>query len=261
MARKREGNNIFEQFVPTYRAATSMNGLPKDWVVRPALDAELKRYMLLGYLQRVNARFSERKLYPYLEDIKAHVEELVQLRRTKEDLERSLAGPLLGFDPRTGDPQYEPVDDDALLSIIDEVLEFSIPGLNKALIDGRELREEIADRIRISPVGIQPLNAKEGWLLLRTGREARVYAYAMPLFREAREEKQYRSVHTRYVTSCTVSIGHTYEQIRSELLNSHRNMPNPAVFVFESDIDLPHIETFMPLAKQMVYEQITTNIA
>src|SRR5690554_1142259 len=28
-------------------------GLPRDWVVRPAIDLELKQYMLLGYLQRV----------------------------------------------------------------------------------------------------------------------------------------------------------------------------------------------------------------
>jgi hypothetical protein len=238
-----------------------MNGLPKDWVVRPALDAELKRYMLLAYLQRVNARFAERKLYPYLEDLKGHVTELLQLRRTKVELERNLSGPLLGFVPRTGDPLYEPLDDDALLGIIDEVLDFSIPGLRKALGEGQELREELTEKIRLTPIGIQPLKANEGWLLLRLGTEVRIYAFAMPLFRESQEEMQYRSVHTRFVTTSTVSIAHGYEQIKADLRKSYQWQPNPATFVFESDIELPHIETFMPLVKQMVYEQITTNVA
>ena len=28
------------------------------------------------------------------------------------------------------------------------------------------------------------------------------------------------------------------------------------MFAFESELGLPHIETFMPLAKQLVYEEI-----
>ena len=49
-------------------------GLPRDWVCRPALDLELKQYLLLAYLQRVNARFAELKLYPYLDELLGHVE-------------------------------------------------------------------------------------------------------------------------------------------------------------------------------------------
>lgn len=46
--------------------------LPLDWAFRPTLDVEMKHYILLGYLQRVQARFSERKLYPHLNELRAH---------------------------------------------------------------------------------------------------------------------------------------------------------------------------------------------
>src|SRR5690606_37876652 len=82
-------------------------GLPRDWVVRPAIDLELKQYMLLGYLQRVGGRFAERKLYPHLEDLGAHIAELLRLRRGKDELARAIPRGLLGFDPRTGAPVYE----------------------------------------------------------------------------------------------------------------------------------------------------------
>ncbi len=234
------------------------SGLSKDWVVLPAIDPELKRYVLLAYLQRVNARFAERKLYPYLEDLRSHVAHLVQLRRSKDELSQSMPGTLIGFDPRTGDAIHQRMNDDELLEMIDEVIDFSIPGLHKAFTQGQELKLELAEHIQFTPVGIQPLHATEGWLLLRVGKDARVYAYTMPLLREHSEVEQYRSVHTRFVTTYSVGIGCTYEHIKAELRNRHKDLPNPATFVFEADLPLPHIETFMPLAKQLVYEFISS---
>jgi len=235
---------------------TNDTGLPRDWVVRPAIDLELKQYMLLGYLQRVGGRFAERKLYPHLEDLGAHIAELLRLRRGKDELARAIPRVLLGFDPRTGAPVYEGLEEDATLGVVDEVIDFALPGLRRMLEDGQGLREEIAGSIRFAPLGVQPLNATEGWLLLRIGREARAYGYAMPLLREADEERQYRSVHTRYVASYTVGIACTFEHIKTDLIRRHKSVPVPATFVLEADIVLPHIETFMPLAKQLVYEHI-----
>jgi hypothetical protein len=37
--------------------------------------------------------------------------------------------------------------------------------------------------------------------------------------------------------------------------------PNPAVFAFVSDITLPRVETYMPLAKRWVYELIVSKRA
>lgn len=230
-------------------------GLPKDWLVRPALDPELKRYLLLAYLQRVNTHFAERKLYPYLDDLRSHVEELLQLRRSKEELARNITGPLIGFDPRTGTAIHEPVEDE-LLALVDEILDFSIPGLNNAFAQGEELRQEIAEKILLFPIGVQPLKPTEGWLLLRTGNDARVYSYAMPLL-HAGNNDHYRSVRTRYVTTYSVGITCTYEHIKADLRSTHSEKPNAATFVFEIDMPIPHIETFMPLAKQLVYDHIS----
>lgn len=229
-------------------------GLPKDWLVRPALDPELKRYLLLAYLQRVNTNFAERKLYPYLDDLRSHVEELLRLRRSKEELARNITGPLIGFDPRTGTAIHEQVEDE-LLALVDEILDFSIPGLNNAFAQGEELRQEIAEKILLWPIGVQPLKPNEGWLLLRTGNAARVYSYAMPLLHMGAADR-YRSVRTRYVTTYSVGITCTYEHIKAELRSQHSERPNAATFVFEIDMQIPHIETFMPLAKQLVYDHI-----
>lgn len=230
--------------------------LPSDWMIRPTIDLEMKHYILLGYLQRVQRRFAETKLYPYLDEVELRLKELVDLRRSKAALSVDMKGELKGFDPRTGKPIHANMEQSGTLDVIDELIGIALPGLNGALLQGKELRDELTTSIRFWPLGVQMLNPTEGWLLLRQGREARVYSYCMPLLRESKEQFQYRSVVTRYHGSSPISISHTYEQLRSALLKQEPSMPMASTFVLESDVDLPYIETFMPLAKRLVYEHI-----
>lgn len=231
-------------------------GLPRDWVSRPALDLELKQYLLLGYLQRVNARFAERKLYPYLDELHCHVEELRRLRETKDALARTLGGELLGFDALSGHAVHEPLNNDRWLAVVDEVIELAMPRLRQALHLGNQLRDEIAANIQFAPVGVLPLSRQEGWLLLRMGREARAYSYSLPLLRTPDADAGALHVRTRYVSTHSMGIGRGFEQIKMELIRDHRQLPNPSVFAFECEPGLPRIETYMPLAKQLAYEVI-----
>ena len=114
---------------------SAYTGLPKDWVYSPSIDLELKQYTLLGYLQRVKARFAERKLFPYLEQVDDHVAELLRLQRSKEDLTKSLGGTLVGFDPQTGAPVHERIQEDGLLKVIDEVIDFDLLGFSLKIQD------------------------------------------------------------------------------------------------------------------------------
>ena len=238
------------------KAIMDHTGLSRDWMLRSGIDLELKQYTLLAYLQRVERQFQERKLYPHLIDLRTHVDELLRLRRTKDELARSMPGELLGFDPRSGAPVRERPADDQWLAVVDDVIDFAVPGLRRMLNEGSGLRQEIAGRIHFAPVGLWPLSMQEGWLLLRTGSEARVYGYAMPRLLDRSEEQLTRYPLTRYVTSYTLGFACTYEHIKADLIGKHLALPNPATFVFETDLTLPHIETFMPLAKQLVYEHI-----
>lgn len=234
-------------------------GLPPDWVFSPSIDFELKQYTLLGYLQRVKARFNEQKLYPHLEQVQAQVNDLQQLRRTKQVWANGLNGELLGFDPTTGSAIHERPQDNEPLRVIDEVIDFAIPGLMRMQYEGVELREELVRRISLFPVGVQPLHVSEGWLLLRTGKQARVYGYSIPFLREQNEERRHHNLITRYVTTVTLGISSTYDRIKADLIQQHPGFPNPATFAVETDLTLPCIETYVPLAKWVAFAHLTGN--
>lgn len=233
--------------------------LPKDWVVSPSIDLELKQYTLLAYLQRVRQRFVERKLYPYLPDVRSHLHDLLSFREGKAALLRTIPGDLVGFDPRTGEALHAPVPAPEELKVIDDVVTFAVPGLEQLVSHGAGLAHDLLSRIHLEPIGIQPLHLAEGWLLLRSGGEARAYSYSLPIVRGALEAP-ISSIRTRYITSYTLGITCTYEQVRSSLTRMHRTLPNAATFAVEADLPLPYVETLMPLAKQLVYERIRTTV-
>lgn len=230
--------------------------LPKDWMIRPVIDRELLEYRVLGYLQRVYRRYKEQKLYPHLEALQEHAEDLRRYLRDKHHLMEQAQGPVIGFDPKTLAPIREKPGQPDPLNVVDDLVELALPNIERAQEEGIAQRREYASRIQFGSVGLMPLRPTEGWLLLRTGREVRTYAYAMPLFRENRPELQYRSVVTRFHGTWTLSLGCPYERIRAALIEQHPEQPVPATFVVETDPPLPYIETLLPLAKQMVYARL-----
>lgn len=228
--------------------------LPSDWITRPAIDAELKRYVLLGYLQRVAARFDQSRLFPHLDDLVSHLEALRLLRRDLDGVRGSLQRELIGFDPRTGDPIMKAIEDDnQAMRVIDEVIAFSLPELEQMQARGNDRLEETFAFVRFEPIGLLPLEVREGWLFVREGGTVHVYAYAAPVLRATDEVDQHRSVRTRYLTSATLSLAHTCEGIKADLVRRHSELPVPATFLFESIIPLPRIETCLPLARRMVW--------
>jgi len=237
-------------------ATGTEHGLEQDWLLAPGFDLELKQYVLLGYLQRVEARFSERKLYPHLDELWAHAKRLTQLQQHLQSTNEALGGEVIGVDLERAELVRAKAQESELLNVIRDVIDFALPELRVMLDGGRELRRSLSSRIHFSPVGLLPIHTHEGYLLLRQGREARVYEYRVPLFHGTAEGLQYQSVRTRYLDSYQVSLANTYEHIKSDLVRRVRQLPNPATFVFEAEIGLPHIETFMPLVKQLVHQEL-----
>ncbi len=232
------------------------NGLPKDWVLIPSLDAELKLYTLLAYLQRVERRFHENKLFPYVGDLRSHIADLVDLRESKNALMKTLNGELVGFDSRTGAPVHGLLPEPDLMNVIDEVVDFAIPGMERLKIIGEEKQGSFIEKVQLITVGIQPLYATEGWLLLRAGKQARAYNYSIPLVQNTRSDAEHTNIRTNYVTSYTMGIGFDYHHAKADLVHRYTQFPNPATFAVETELPLPYMETLLPLAKRCVIDHL-----
>jgi hypothetical protein len=227
-------------------------------ILSPVLDAEAERYRLLAYMQRVEAHFQARELYPWLEEIHARTEQLNALVRRTEELDLRMPSELQGLDMERAHLVREPVPAGRMAEVRNG-LQQALGHLNRALDHGQELLEDCQSTIRCEPVGLLPIGAHEGWLLLRQGQEAVAYAYALPLVRSMETPfTAHRCIRTKYYSTFTVGLAMNYERIKQELTRTGP-FPNPAVFAFESTVALPRIETFLPLAKRIAYGRATAS--
>lgn len=239
-----------------------MKNLSETWFAEGYIDFELKKYTLLAYLQEVNKYFNENKLYPQLSDMIFHYNNLVAFRENKKYLQDHFPKKLTGMQMEKLQLLYEQmIQDDELMQELEEIINYAASTMKYTINSGVEIYELVEEKITICPVGIMPLDNKEGYFFLHTAanRETMAYHYRLSFF-EKHDEK-YRSIKTAYVSSWPRNFVNTFENIKSELIRYRRQLPNPAVFSIEASLSLPVEETLLPIAKRSLVKYISSKAA
>ena len=239
-----------------------MKALSETWFADGYIDFELKKYTLLAYLQEVNRYFNENKLYPQLSDLIFHYNNLVAFRENKKFLQEHFPKKLTGLQMEKLQLLYEQmIEDTELMQELEEIINYAAVTIKKTLQTGVSIYEFVEDKISIAPVGIMPLDIKEGFFFLSSGdtRSTRVYHYRLSIF-EKHDEK-YRSIKTAYIDKWQRSLVTTYEHIKSDLIRYHKSLPNPAVYSIEVDLSFPVDETLLPVAKRSLVKYISAQAA
>jgi hypothetical protein len=228
-----------------------MATLSNDWLTEKCIDFEYKKYVLLAFLQDVNSDFEVHKLYPSLKELITHYRQLVSLKDKKEELSGSFPKKAKEMDMENLDIVYEKIfQDSQLMQELECIINYSIPRFERYLADGKKMYESIEAQLNIFPVGVIPIQAKEGYIFIRDGKNAdtKVYEYDITLFEQP--EGKYRGIHTNFVKTCESGLKFSYQYIKLELLKEKQELPNPATYAIESDWTLPLEETLLPIAKR-----------
>ncbi len=234
-----------------------MKSLSKNWITENQIDFEYKKYILLAYLQQVSENFTDHRLYPSLSDLIEHYRNLRILQDNKHQLYSLFPERMKKADLEEFKIVYEKIaGDDTIMMEIESIVEFSIPKMADYLKEGKKVYDFIEDKMKISPIGLIPLNSEFGYAFLKEGGSTctLVYEYRTTIFENPNEK--YRGIHFDYVTTYEKSLMNTYESIKCDLLRFNRNLPNPATFAIETTLEIPFEETFLPMAKRTLIKRL-----
>lgn len=236
-----------------------MKSLSETWFADGYIDFELKKYTLLAYLQEVNKYFDEQKLYPQLADIIFHYNNLVTFRENKKFLQEQFPKKLTGIQMQKLQVLYEQMmDDDDLMAQLEEIIHYAAIEMRTTISNGTELYEQIENKLTISPVGIIPLEQNEGYFFLsHSTLSTRVYQYRLSIYEK--QDQKFRSIRTEFIDTWYRSLVNTFENIKTELLRSRSQLPNPATYVIEVNAALPVEETLLPVAKRSLVRYISNS--
>lgn len=232
--------------------------LSKDWLTQGLIDFEYKKYILLAYLKTVSESFGKSELYPFLSDLVFHYRNALAIRENKALLRESFPKELSLEEFRRLELSYRKlIEDDDVMAELDEIIAFAIPRIKDSLEEGTVIYDYVESQCEISPVGVTPLYAREGYLFVTQPpeKETNVYRYQISFYEDSQE--QLRSLNTEFLESVQKKPLYTYERIKLDLLARWKDMPNPATYLILSKMKFPFTETLMPVAKRLFVKHLS----
>ena len=236
-----------------------MEKLPKDWLTQDLIDFEYKKYLLLAYLQTVKKSFSRVELYPFLADLIFHYRNLLDVKDNKTLIREAFPKEISLEEFKKLELRYrELVEDDGIMTELESIIEFAIPQIKDSLEEGTVIYDYVESKCEISPVGVTPLYANEGYLFVTQPpeKETNVYRYQVSIYEDSKE--QLRSLNTIFVDCLSKDSMNTYERIKLDLIKRYKDLPNPAAFLLLSKMKFPFSETLMPVAKRLFVKHLST---
>jgi hypothetical protein len=221
-------------------------------------DLEASQYRVLAGLADTANDFYHNRLYPRLADVVELTTVLESIVEHSEKFESSAPRALKGVDIEEKRLIFEtvPADKQALEKMF-ELINWALPQLKRVSEEGVAMYEFVSEHLQIGTVGIVPMYRDEGYVMVPDNRTGIVHVvrYEMSLFTADDEEfRAMKTVEVETVDQRSVLIAP--EELKLELIRSHTEMPNPATFICNTDLDFPYEETILPVTKRKLMQHL-----
>jgi len=231
-----------------------MENLTIDVFISSAEDAELSEYRVLAALKNYREQLHKNKLYPIFGELIELSNELNNLLNQRENYRGLLSKKIVGIDLESQSLIYEynteEISDDKLSKIFD-FIEWALPKIKEVIEEGTAIYDFVESNMDIKEIGILPLYKDEGYFFVPSHAEKATYIYKFLLSNIVTSNVPFKSLKTHlleFIKEETTVI--PPETIKLNLIKKYPELPNPATYNLETDIDFPFNETVLPIAKR-----------
>jgi len=231
-----------------------------EFFTRVQDDFEKRQYIILAELKKISNEFQYYKVYP-------HLSVLVELYRTIKDVKNRLSDLRGKFPKRISKIdwvnktiEHEVVFIDGTdLSAVEDLINWALPNIECVIEEGMAIYEFVENELSVEHVGILPNYRDEGYLFVPDNKykKLNLFRFEMSIFQSS--EDPYRTLKTRYLRSINQGGAQlTPGSIKLQLIREEKEMPNPATYAVETQLDFPFDQTIMPVAKRKLIKSICT---
>ena len=207
-----------------------------------ASDAEAARYRILAGLAETRAAFRSNRISPWLGDLVTLHRGLAALVAGAASVETH-AGPVVDVDWAAG--RLVRSGPEAPVAV--GLARWALPQIEGAIREGRTLYEFVAERAALRAVGVVPPYRDEGFLLVRDAASVCVLRYRVsPL---ATPDGPYRALRTERLDTVLDPMAPP-SNWKAALAEVAPDLPAPAAFRLDAEVDLPVDATLVPVAKR-----------
>lgn len=221
-------------------------------------DVEKRQYLILSELKKISTEFQYYKVYP-------HLSRLAELHRTLKDVIGHITDLRSKFPKRIGKIDWvnKTIEHDVVfvdgtdLQSVEDLIEWALPLIEKTIHEGASIHEYVSEKLTVEHVGIVPSYMEEGYFFLPNNREKKLnlFQFEVSIFRSS--EDKFRSLKTTFLKSLDKdTVEFSPNSVKLELIKEKKDLPNPATFSFQTDLDFSFRKTILPVAKRKLMQEI-----
>jgi hypothetical protein len=237
-----------------------MEKLTLESILNGPNDTELHQYRILQALKERRERFASNRLYPWLAELVQLADDLRSLLQQRDGMAQRLPQRLSGVDMENMQILYESAGTESPDFVrLMGIAAWALPRVEGAVEEGVGLYEFVDQHVSIDQVGILPAYREEGYWFVPDLKAALVHLlrYELSIFTASHE--RYRSLKTTDLGSLEEgSVIRSPESLKLELIRKYRDLPNPATYRCDVDIDFPFVETLLPVAKRKLIAALSS---
>lgn len=232
--------------------------LSLDLFTQVQSDYEARQYRVLAGLQKYQNYFQANKVYPYLSELLKLYNILKDIKSRLEDLREEFPKKIKNIDLVNKRIEHEVVFvDGSDLDLVEKLIGWALPHMEKVIQEGATIHDYVEEEISVEHVGIIPNYQEEGYFFVpdRASRKLRLFQFEISIFKSS--DDQYRSLKTRLLKSLGMGMAEmSPNSIKLDLIQEQKDLPNPATYHFDTQLDFPFRETIFPVTKRKLLQTI-----
>jgi len=228
-----------------------MLALDLDYFLPPIEDKELYQYKILGLLKGYSKQFNKNKLYPSLHKLH-QIDNLIDMLYIKyQDFNEAL---FRGLRVSDTDPEKikVAVDESRIENDTEvfELIKWVKPQVQATLDEGIALYEFVYENIIIEAVEPLPYFKENGYFVIPNFQNLKLILIEYNCSVRKINNKTVTSLQTiPFIQSNLDEYNLPILNTGVKLINVYGNLNTPAIYICNTELDLPFNETILPIAK------------
>lgn len=235
-----------------------MENLKLETFLSSEQDWEINQYKVLGGIKEFQTEFNKKKIYPALSELIALSTVLQEILDNEANLNGKFPKQIVNYDFKNKKLIFETIEKiNDKEKFLFGLIEWALPLIKNAIEEAAVLFEFVEKNIEIEEVGILPLYKDEGYIIIpdNTNRKLMVHRFECTLF--SSNSEKYRTLKTTFIEEIQKAvIEKSPESIKLELIKKFSDLPNPATYFCETELDFPFTETIFPIAKRKLMAKV-----
>ncbi len=220
--------------------------------LQAARDEEKGQYLILAELQAIQKQFNQTKLFPALAQLIELYRSLHTILDNAAHIRQGIPRPIKAIDIENKKIIYDTLRlEEHTWETVEQTIRWALPKIQRIIQEGIAIGEFVEEQLEVNVVGILPSYLQEGYVLLpdQHRREYALVRYEVTIF--TAPDERYRALKTQIVTRFARSIiEQPPTQLKARVQQYEKELSNPVLYQFTTQIEFPFEETLYPIAKR-----------